>query len=114
MTERIRVGIGRLIGLPSMIGDGKPPAMLSSPFRLNTIFIWRSQRAFRTNDRARRVLSHPRAANISWSRPPQHALSMRVSWWLRFLVALPPSADLLLCAKYLFSEAIIAPRAKCR
>jgi hypothetical protein len=33
--------MGKLIGLPSMIGDGKPPAPLSNLFRLNTILILR-------------------------------------------------------------------------
>ena len=32
-------GIGRLIGFPSIIGLGKPPALLSKPFLLNTSFI---------------------------------------------------------------------------
>jgi hypothetical protein len=38
-ARRLRIGIGRLIGLPSMIGDGAPPALLSNPFLLNTTFI---------------------------------------------------------------------------
>jgi hypothetical protein len=34
-----------------------------------------------------------------------------VHWWFRFLVALPPERDLLLCAKDLFVAAMIAPAA---
>jgi len=31
--------MGKLIGLPSMIGDGTPPAPLSNPFLLKMIFM---------------------------------------------------------------------------
>ena len=38
-TLLLGYGIGRLIGFPSIIGLGKPPALLSKPFLLNTSFI---------------------------------------------------------------------------
>jgi hypothetical protein len=38
-SERRFVGIGRLIGSPSMIGEGALPAVLSKPFLLKIILM---------------------------------------------------------------------------
>jgi hypothetical protein len=42
------VGIGKLIGFPSMMGDGAPPAALSKPLRLKTSLISGSQHKYRS------------------------------------------------------------------
>ena len=39
-------GIGRLIGFPFVIGLGKPPALLSKPFLLNTSFIENNHKSY--------------------------------------------------------------------